>query len=38
MQMTDEYFPPEIPAHWNVCFAVADCDAITARPPSSARR
>jgi predicted enzyme related to lactoylglutathione lyase len=27
MQMTDEYFPPEIPPHWGVCFAVADCDA-----------
>jgi predicted enzyme related to lactoylglutathione lyase len=27
MQMTDEYFPPEVPPHWGVCFAVADCDA-----------
>jgi predicted enzyme related to lactoylglutathione lyase len=27
MQMTDDYFPPEIPPHWGVCFAVADCDA-----------
>ena len=31
MQMTDEYFPPEIPPHWSVCFAVADCDAIAAK-------
>ena len=31
MEMTDEYFPPEVPAHWSVCFAVADCDATTAR-------
>ena len=31
MQMTDEYFPDEIPAHWQVCFAVADCDAIVAK-------
>jgi uncharacterized protein len=27
MQMTDELFPPEVPSHWQVCFAVADCDA-----------
>ncbi len=31
MQMTDEYFPPEVSPHWNVCFAVADCDAIVAK-------
>jgi uncharacterized protein len=31
MQMTDEWFPPEVPSHWSVCFAVADCDAIVAR-------
>lgn len=31
MQMSDEYFPPEIPPHWSVCFAVADCDAIVAK-------
>lgn len=31
MQMTDEYFPPEVPTHWGVCFAVADCDATVAR-------
>lgn len=30
MQMTDEYFPPEVPPHWSICFAVADCDAIVA--------
>jgi uncharacterized protein len=31
MQMTDEMFPPEVPAYWGVCFAVADADAITAK-------
>jgi predicted enzyme related to lactoylglutathione lyase len=31
MQMTDEYFPAEIPSHWSVCFAVADTDAIVAK-------
>lgn len=31
MAMTDEIFPPELPSHWGVCFAVADCDAIVAR-------
>lgn len=31
MEMTDEYFPPSIPPHWGVCFAVADCDATVAR-------
>jgi uncharacterized protein len=31
MQMTDEMFPPEVPAHWNVCFAVADADAVVAK-------
>jgi predicted enzyme related to lactoylglutathione lyase len=30
MQMSDEYFPAEIPPHWGVCFAVADCDATVA--------
>jgi predicted enzyme related to lactoylglutathione lyase len=30
MQMTDEYFPPDVPPHWGVCFAVADCDAVVA--------
>jgi predicted enzyme related to lactoylglutathione lyase len=30
MEMTDEYFPPEVPPHWAVCFAVADCDATVA--------
>jgi uncharacterized protein len=24
-------FPPEVPAHWGICFAVADTDAIVAR-------
>jgi predicted enzyme related to lactoylglutathione lyase len=31
MQMNDEHFPAEIPPHWGVCFAVADCDATVAR-------
>jgi uncharacterized protein len=31
MQMTDGMFPPEVPAHWSVCFAVGDCDAIVAK-------
>lgn len=31
MQMSDEYFPPEIPPHWGVCFAVRDCDATVAK-------
>lgn len=31
MQMTDEYFPAEVPSHWSVCFAVADCDEIVAK-------
>jgi hypothetical protein len=31
MQMTDEMFPPEVPPHWGVCFAVADVDAVTAK-------
>jgi len=30
MQMTDEHFPAEVPPHWGVCFAVADCDATVA--------
>jgi uncharacterized protein len=31
MQMTDDYFPAEIPPHWGVCFAVADCDGTVAK-------
>ena len=31
MEMSDEFFPPEVPPHWSVCFAVADCDAIVAK-------
>ena len=31
MQMTDEFFPPQVPPHWSVCFAVADCDATVAK-------
>lgn len=30
MQMTEENFPPQIPPHWNACFAVADCDQTVA--------
>jgi len=30
MQMDDAHFPPELPAHWNVCFAVASCDETVA--------
>ncbi len=31
MHVTDEYFPPEVPSHWSVCFAVSECDATVAR-------
>jgi predicted enzyme related to lactoylglutathione lyase len=31
MEMTDDMFPPEVPAHWSVCFAVADCDGTVAK-------
>jgi len=31
MAMTADRFPPEVPSHWGVCFAVADCDATIAR-------
>lgn len=31
MQMSDETFPAEVPPHWGVCFAVADCDATVAK-------
>jgi predicted enzyme related to lactoylglutathione lyase len=31
MQMTDEFFPPEIPPHWGVCFEVADTDAVVGK-------
>jgi len=31
MQMSDEWFPAEIPPHWGVVFAVADCDATVAK-------
>jgi uncharacterized protein len=31
MEMSDEYFPPEVPEHWGVCFAVGDCDATVAK-------
>ncbi len=29
--MSHEYFPAEVPPHWGVCFAVADCDAAVAK-------
>jgi len=31
MAMTGDLFPAEVPPHWSVCFAVADCDTIVAR-------
>ncbi|HXE46469.1 MAG TPA: VOC family protein [Conexibacter sp.] len=31
MQMSDEWFPPEIPPHWGVVFAVEDVDATVAK-------
>lgn len=31
LEMTDDRFPPEVPAHWSVCFAVADCDATASK-------
>lgn len=31
MPMTDEFFPAEVPSHWSVCFAVADCDQTVAK-------
>jgi uncharacterized protein len=31
MAMADEFFPAEIPPHWDSCFAVADCDATVAK-------
>ncbi len=31
MEMSDEYWPAEVPPHWGICFAVADCDAIVAK-------
>ncbi|MBV8953749.1 MAG: VOC family protein [Solirubrobacterales bacterium] len=31
MQMTDDFFPPEVPPHWSVCFAVKDCNATVAK-------
>jgi len=31
MEMTGEFYPPEVPPHWGVCFAVADCDATIAK-------
>jgi predicted enzyme related to lactoylglutathione lyase len=31
MEMTDDFFPAEVPPHWSTCFAVADCDAVTAK-------
>lgn len=31
MQMSDEHLPADLPPHWGVCFAVADCDATVAK-------
>jgi predicted enzyme related to lactoylglutathione lyase len=31
MEMGPPYFPDEVPPHWSVCFAVADCDATVAK-------
>ena len=31
MEMRGDFFPPDVPPHWGVCFAVADCDATVAR-------
>jgi predicted enzyme related to lactoylglutathione lyase len=31
MQMTDGDVPADVPPHWSVCFAVADCDATVAK-------
>ncbi len=31
MQMTDEFFPPEVPPHWGIAFAVDDCDTKVAK-------
>jgi len=31
MEMSEPYFPADVPAHWSVCFAVADCDGTVAR-------
>jgi uncharacterized protein len=31
MQMSDEYFPADVPPHWAVCFAVADIDATVSK-------
>jgi predicted enzyme related to lactoylglutathione lyase len=31
MQMSDDMFPPDTPAHWSVCFAVSDADAVVAK-------
>ena len=31
MEMSAPYFPDEVPPHWSVCFAVADCDGTVAK-------
>jgi predicted enzyme related to lactoylglutathione lyase len=31
MEMSEPWFPAEVPSHWSVCFAVADCDATFAK-------
>ncbi|MBO0768545.1 MAG: VOC family protein [Solirubrobacterales bacterium] len=34
MEMTDEWFPKEVPSHWSVCFAVANTDEIVSKAES----
>jgi predicted enzyme related to lactoylglutathione lyase len=31
MEMSEPYFPPEVPPHWSVCFAVEDVDSVVAK-------
>jgi predicted enzyme related to lactoylglutathione lyase len=31
MEMTEEMFPPEVPPHWSVCFAVSDADEVVGK-------
>ena len=31
MQMSEPYFPPEVPPHWSVCFAVTSVDDVVAK-------
>ena len=38
MELTDDFFPPEVPPHWGISFAVADCDATTDAARRTPRR